>query len=148
MTTLFPLRPAAVLRRHAAALALSAGATALSLAPLPGALAQPVGDPGGPGRPTPAQWQKIFPEHRQLALQDHRARLAILQQGERCIAAAGNGDALRACMRQERSAMQQQRREHMAAMRTLFERNGMPVPEWKNRRGGPGGGPGWRGGDV
>ena len=148
MTSLFPRRRVAALRRHAAALALSAGATALSLAPLSGALAQPVGDPARPGRPTPAQWQKIFPEHRQLVLQDHRSRVAILQKGERCIAAAGNGDALRACMREERSAMQQQRQEHMAAMRALFERNGMPVPEWKNRRGGPGGGPGWRGGDV
>ena len=151
MTRLSPRHRPASLGHRALALALSAGATAalsLGLSTSRSAFAQPVGDPGGTGRPTPAQWQKIFPEHRQLALQDHRARLAILQQGERCIAAAGNGDALRACMREERSAMQQQRRQHMDAMRALFERNGMPAPEWKNRRGGLGGGPGWRGGDV
>ncbi|MFM7266834.1 MAG: hypothetical protein ACKOZW_14845 [Cyanobium sp.] len=130
-------RPALPLAAAALSLALGAGA----------ALAQPVGDPGGSGRLTPAQWQKIFPEFRQQALQDHRARAAILQRGERCIAAAGNGDALRACMREERNAMQQQRQEHRTAMRSLFERNGIPTPEWKNRRGGPGGGPGWRGGE-
>ena len=122
--------------------------SALSLALGAGAaLAQPVGDPGGPGRLTPAQWQKIFPEFRQQALQDHRARAAILQRGERCIAAASDGDALRACLREERSAMQQQRQQHRTAMRNLFERNGIAAPEWKNRRGGPGGGPGWRGGE-
>ena len=127
---------------------LAAAAAALSLALGSGAaIAQPVGDPGGPGRLTPAQWQKIFPEFRQQALQDHRARAAILQRGERCIAAAANGDALRACMREERSAMQQQRQQHRAAMRSLFERNGIQAPEWKNRRGGPGGGPGAPGGE-
>jgi hypothetical protein len=157
MTTLLSRHRAAALGRRAAALALSATAmatatattaVALSLGPSASVFAQPVGDPGGAGRPTPAQWQKIFPEHRQLMLQDHRARVAILQRGERCIAAAGNEDVMRACLRDERSAMQQQRRQHMDAVRVLFERNGMPVPEWKNRRGGPGGGPGWRGTDV
>ena len=155
MTRLSPRHRPVSLGHRAAALALSAGATAslslglsLGLGLSTSAFAQPVGDPAGPGRPTQAQWQKIFPENRQLALQDHRARLAILQKGERCIAAAANADALRACMREERSAMQQQRRQHMEAMRALFERNGMPAPEWKNRRGGPGGGPGWRGADI
>ena len=148
MTRLSPRHRAAFcFAPRAAALALSLGATA-ALGLSTSAFAQPVGDPARPGRPTQAQWQKIFPEHRQLVLQDHRARVAILQKGERCIAAAGNGDALRACMRDERSAMQQQRRQHLDAMRALFERNGMPAPEWKNRRGGPAGGPGWRGGDV
>lgn len=133
---------------------LAAVVASLSLALSAGtALAQPMGDPGGGGgagggRLTPAQWQKIFPEFRQQALQDHRARAVILQRGERCIAAASNGDALRACMREERNAMQQQRQEHRTAMRSLFERNGIPAPEWKNRRGGPGGGPGSRGGEV
>ena len=128
---------------------LAAAAAALCLALSAGtALAQPVGDPGGGGRLTQAQWQKIFPEFRQQALQDHRARAVILQRGERCIAAASNGDALRTCMREERSAMQQQRQQHRTAMRSLFERNGIAAPEWKNRRGGPGGGPGSRGGEV
>lgn len=48
---------------------LAAVAAALSLALSAGtALAQPVGDPGGGGRLTQAQWQKIFPEFRQQAL--------------------------------------------------------------------------------
>ena len=139
---------AALSKRSARRPLVAATTAALSLALGAGAaLAQPVGDPGGPGRLTPAQWQKIFPEFRQQALQDHRARAAILQRGERCIAAASDGDALRACLREERSAMQQQRQQHRTAMRSLFERNGIAAPEWKNRRGGPGGGPGWRGGE-
>jgi hypothetical protein len=113
-----------------AALALvvgSAGAT----------LAQPLGQPAK-GRLTPQQWQKIFPDYRSLAMRDHQARIAILQKGERCIAGAGSGDALRECLRQERSAYQQQRQAHRTEMRRLFERNGIPVPEW-GRRGGKGG---------
>jgi hypothetical protein len=114
-----------------AALALVVGASGA-------ALAQPVGQPAK-GRLTPQQWQKIFPEHRSLAMRDHQARIAVLQKGERCIAGAGNGDALRECLRQERSAYQQQRQAHRTAMRALFERNGIPVPEWGNKRGGKGG---------
>ena len=53
---------------------------------------QPRGE--GP-RLTAAQRQKVFPETRSLAVQDHQARIAILQQGERCINAATNGDGLR-----------------------------------------------------
>jgi hypothetical protein len=48
--------------------------------------------PRGEGaRLTEAQRLKVFPETRTLAAQDHRARIAILQQGERCISAATNG---------------------------------------------------------
>ncbi|MFO0038005.1 MAG: hypothetical protein ACK522_03575, partial [Synechococcaceae cyanobacterium] len=72
----------------------------------------------------------------------------ILQRGERCIAAARNGDALRAGLREERNARQQQRQQHRPALRSRFELHGIPAPEWKNRRGGPGGGPGSRGGEV
>ena len=83
-------------------------------------------------RPRPqlsqAQQQKIFPEQRALVLQDHRQRIAILQQGERCLSAATNGDALRACMKQERNAYQKQRDDHRAAMRALLQRNGIQPP--------------------
>jgi hypothetical protein len=114
--TLRPLaRPAAGL---AAALALGFG--------LPG-VAQ-----------SPAQWQKVFPEFRQQALKDNRARTAILQRGERCIAAAASGDALRSCMREERSSMQQQRSESRSAMRLIFERNGIAMPERRWGQKGPG----------
>jgi hypothetical protein len=105
--------------------------------------------PKGEGpRLTEAQRQKVFPETRALASQDHRARIAILQQGERCISAAPNGDGLRTCMRQERDALQNQRQQHRDALRQVFVRNGIPVPDWSQRKGGTsprpaGGGYGW-----
>jgi hypothetical protein len=99
-------------------------------------------------RLTEAQRQKLFPETRTLAVQDHRARIAILQQGERCISAATNGDGLRSCMRQERDTLQNQRQQHRDALRQVFVRNGIPVPDWSQRKGGhsarpAGGGYGW-----
>jgi len=126
----------------AAALVLGLGSAvqAQSSAPPP---------PRGEGpRLTEAQRQKVFPETRSLAAQDHRARIAILQQWERCINAATNGDGLRSCMRQERDALQNQRQQHRAALRQVFVSNGIPVPDWSQRKGGPsprpaGGGYGW-----
>jgi len=105
--------------------------------------------PRGEGsRLTEAQRLKVFPETRTLAAQDHRARIAILQQGERCISAATNGDGLRNCMRQERDALQNQRQQHRNALRQMFVRNGIPVPDWSQSKRGPspgqaGGGYGW-----
>ncbi|KEF41736.1 MAG: hypothetical protein ER33_09805 [Cyanobium sp. CACIAM 14] len=86
--------------------------------------------PSEPGRPTPAQLQKIFPEQKRLAISDHQARITILQNGERCLGAAGSSEALRACMKQEREAYQRQREQHRAEIKVLFERNGIPLPEW------------------
>lgn len=118
----------------AAALVLGLGAAAQAQAQ--------GGQDKGPGL-TDAQRQKLFPDIRSLSLQDHRARIAILQKGERCIGAAATPDAQRDCMRQEREAMQAQRKQFGTAMRELFQRNGIPVPEWKGkgRRGGRPGGP-------
>ena len=93
--------------------------------------------PRGEGpRLTEAQRQKVFPATRTLAAQDHRARIAILQQGERCISAATNGDGLRTCMRQERDALQNQRQQHRDALRQMFVRNGIAVPDWSQRKAG------------
>lgn len=75
------------------------------------------------------QRQKLFPEARALAVQNRRARIAILQQGERCIGAAGNGDAMRQCMRQERQAMQSQRQSNQTALRQAMQQLGIQVPE-------------------
>jgi hypothetical protein len=115
----------------------------------PAALSQPVGpNPEGP-RLTPEQRQKVFPEQRRLALQDHSARIAILQRGQSCLEAAKNAETLRNCMRTEREAMRQQRRQHMGSLRALFERNGLPAPPWLQRQGGPGGqGGGWGSGEI
>jgi hypothetical protein len=122
-------------------LTLRLAALALVVGAAGSALAQPLGQPAN-GRLTPQQWQKIFPEHRNLAIRDHQARIAILQKGESCVAAAGNGDALRECMKQERTAYQQQRQAHRTEMLRLLERNGIPVPEWGNRGGRGGAGQG------
>ncbi|WP_043325876.1 hypothetical protein [Cyanobium gracile] len=98
--------------------------------------------PSPAGRPTPAQMQKIFPEQKRLALSDQQARIAILQRGERCLSAAGSSEALRTCMKEQRSASQRQREQHRAAMKALLERNGIPLPQWGKgeRKGGWGGG--------
>jgi hypothetical protein len=95
------------------------------------ALAQPVGPHPQKSRLTPEQRQKIFPEQRRLALQDHRARIAILQRGETCLTNATTPDALQDCMRAQREEMWQQRRQQMEEMKALFERNGLPVPQWR-----------------
>lgn len=122
-------------------IALRLTALALALGSVGVAVAQPVGQPAR-NRPTPEQWQRIFPEHKNLALRSHRERIAILQKGENCVRAAADSAALRNCWREERRAYQEQRRRHKDAMRKLFESRGIPVPEW-SRRGGQGG---WGGG--
>ena len=124
----------------AAALAFGCGGAAFAQTP-----AAPI----RPSRITEAQWQKIFPEHKQLTLRDQRARTAILQRGERCVSAAANLDALRTCMREEREATQQQRRQYNDSLRAMFERNGVKMPELRKVPGGKQGqgGGGWRRGD-
>jgi hypothetical protein len=107
-------------------LALGSGGAALAQA-----------GPSRPARPTPEQMQKIFPEQKRLSIRDQQARMAILREGERCMAAAGSSEAVRTCMKQEREAYQNQRRQHWDAMKALMEKNGIPVPQWGkgDRRG-------------
>lgn len=133
MSTSLPLtrRPA----RFAGRLA----ALSLVLASSGTALAQVAPVPAGPGRLTPAQQQKIFPEQRNLMLRDQQARITILQNGERCMAAATTPDALHNCMKQERTASQNQRQQFWGGMRSLYERNGIPVPERRRGPKGPAG---------
>jgi hypothetical protein len=124
---------------------LSALALLLGLA-APASLAQPVGPNLQEPRLTPAQRQKVFPEQRRMALQDHQARMAILQRGERCLEKAANAEVLRTCLREEREALREQRRRHMERVKGLYERNGLPTPQWLMRKGGPqrpGGDGGW-----
>lgn len=111
-------------------------AFALVLGSAGAVLAQTPPVPPSQGRLTPAQQQKIFPEQRALLLKDQRARTAILQSGERCVSAATGAEALRTCRKQERRASQNQRQQFWAEMRSLYERNGIPLPE--RRRGGRG----------
>ncbi|MEB3259928.1 MAG: hypothetical protein VKP63_04785 [Cyanobacteriota bacterium] len=113
------------------------------------ALAQPVGPMPNRDRLTPEQRQKIFPDMRRLTLQDHRERIAILQRAESCITRAASDDALAECMRAQREAMRQQRRQQMSELQALFQRNGLPMPQWRRldkpqgpRYGRPGAGSG------
>ena len=109
---------------------------------LGGAVAQPVGE-GGRGRfprLTPEQQALVFPELRRLAINGRRARIRLLEQGERCISAAGSSDALQACMRREREQYRSLRDQHRREVRSLFERNGLPAPSWERGGRGPGGG--------
>jgi hypothetical protein len=95
------------------------------------ALAQPVGPMPPRDQLTPEQRQRIFPDMRRLTLQDHRARIAILQRAESCINRASNDDALAECMRAQREATRQQRRQQMSDLQGLFQRNGLPMPQWR-----------------
>ena len=129
-------------RLSAVALVASLGGSALALLPL-AAPAQPVGQPGK-NRPTPDQLKKIFPELRTLKLQDHRSRIVRLQAAERCIQAVQDVTAMKSCMKQERTTAMAQRQQYSTALRQLFERNGLPVPEMGRgdrgyRKGNPAG---------
>lgn len=121
-------------RRHQLLASLLLLGCSLPAAP---ALAGPDG-----GRLTPEQAAKIFPESRALMLKDRRARIAILEKGERCVQAAGDGDALRRCLKDERSASMRQRRQTMDEMRRLYEHNGLTMPQWRGGRSGEAGGEG------
>jgi hypothetical protein len=115
---------------------------------LGGASAQPVGE-GGQGRSprlTPEQKARVFPDLRRLALNDHRARIRLLEQGERCINGAGSAEALQGCMRREREQYRSLREQHRSEVKQLFQRNGLPVPSWERGGRGPGGGAGGGGG--
>lgn len=109
---------------------------ALALAMSGTALAGP--GPGGWKRLTPEQQQKVYPELKRLSLQHHRERIVNLQRGERCIAAAGSSEALFTCMREERQANREQRQKQREAMRAMFQRNGIEMPQWGRRREGRG----------
>jgi len=130
--TLFPcplwVMPVATPSRQL--LALPALALLLSLGGA-AALAQHVGPKPPQDRLTPEQRQKLFPDLRRQALQDHRARIAILQRGEGCLNSATNTDALRNCMHAQREAMRQQRRQQMDELQALYKRNGLPMPQWR-----------------
>lgn len=121
MPVVCPARPRLAL--PALALLLSLGGAA--------ALAQPVGPMPRGDRLTPEQRQKLFPDMRRLSLQDHRARIVILQRAESCINSATTDEALTACKRSQREAMRQQQRQQMSDLQALFQRNGLPMPQWR-----------------
>ena len=120
--------------RSAQVLALLAS---LALAAPQAALAQQQ-KPAGP-RLTPQQQEQLFPEQKALWLKHQRARSSAIQTAERCVNAARTADAFKGCLRQERQANMALRRSHMAEMRALYGRYGIPLPEPRWQDGGPGG---------
>ncbi|MEB3332768.1 MAG: hypothetical protein VKI83_09800 [Synechococcaceae cyanobacterium] len=129
-----------------------AALTLLAVLPAP-VLAQSTDGPGGrpPGpRLTPAQQQAVFPEQKALTLRSHRARLNALQEGLRCLENAGDWQALRGCMKQERRNNMEERRAYWSELRALYARNGITLPQpqegWRRRQQGPGSGSGAGGG--
>lgn len=112
---------------------------ALSLgAALPGRAEDP-----SPQRLTPAQEAQVFPERRAALLRHQRQRIETLQQGERCISAAGDSGALHTCMQEQRQSHRAERQKHREAMREIYARNGVTAP--MGRQGGGGWGKGRRG---
>lgn len=78
---------------------------------------------------TPEQRIKIFPEQKTLDIKNQKARIAIMQQGERCLNAATTFDALKVCMRLERKQNLGQRRSEWSELRSLYARYGIKLPE-------------------
>lgn len=119
---------------------VSLAALALAVALPPRALAQAGGDPTGKAagpRLTPAQQEAVFPDQKALALRHHRERLSAMQDGLRCLENAGNWQALRNCMQQERRNNMEQRRAYWGELRSLYARNGITLPSegWRQRQG-------------
>jgi hypothetical protein len=131
----------AMIVRHQIAPALLGLGLALTQAPA-ALLAQQGPEPGS--RLTPQQRQQLFPEQKRLWLQQARARSNALQTAERCVQAAQTADAFKSCLKRERQTNIALRRDHWSAMRALYGRYGIQLPEQPERRGGPGGpgGPG------
>ena len=93
-------------------------------------------EPGS--RLTPQQRQQLFPEQKQLWLQHSRARISALQSAERCMQAAQTPDAFKSCLSRERQTNMSLRHDHREAMRALYGRYGIQLPEQPAHRGGHG----------
>lgn len=122
-------------RVHRMASALAAGLSGLAFVFTTPALAL-----AGPGRGesvarlTPQQKQQVFPEIKRLQRQDYRARIAILQKGERCIDQANNTDDLLVCKREGANAQRLNRNQHRQAMEQVFKTYDITMPEWDEKR--------------
>ena len=90
---------------------------------------------------TPEQQIKLFPGRKELLLKEHQERIALLQKSQRCLGAATNSDALKACLIEDRKANTELRRSMHEQIRQLYERNGIQLPPPRpatERRGEPG----------
>lgn len=113
--------------QHSFVRPLGAALLALALGSAP-ALAQSKTS-NNSSRLTPTQQQQLFPTWRTISLQGVQSRLAILQRKQQCLTAASTMDALKTCQRQERDAAMALRQQQRAAIKQMYERNGIPLPK-------------------
>jgi len=99
----------------------------LALVALPAAVlaqSQPPGE--GLRRFPPDQVQEMFQARRDLERRSHAARIAILQEADRCIAAVNTWEAFQACERQEKQARERFKAEIRSEAQDLRARFGLP----------------------
>jgi hypothetical protein len=88
-----------------------------------------VSSPSGRKQLSSAEQATIFSARKALALSSHQARLAALRNGESCISATVQWQALENGMQQERQANIAIHKANRAEVRSLFARNGLSFPE-------------------
>jgi hypothetical protein len=78
---------------------------------------------------TENQKQELFKARRGWALRDNAARMAVLQQSDRCVQAATDLEALRRCLGDERMANRRLMETTRNDATALAQRLGIPMPE-------------------
>jgi len=73
-----------------------------------------------------AQREAIFRARVELERRSHACRIAILQEADRCVAAAATRAAFQACERQEREARERFRSGMQAEIQAFRSRFGLP----------------------
>ena len=84
---------------------------------------------------TPAQRREYLQALRTLEDTRSRARVAQLDQAQRCLAQASAVPAVRSCWQTLASAQKQQRRQQMQQQQALIQRFGLPMPRSRGWQG-------------
>jgi hypothetical protein len=105
------------------------------------ALAQPTVPQQTSPRLSETQRQELFQRRRAIEQKSHAGRIAILQDADRCISAAQNREAFRACEQKEQQARRQLRSQLRAEAEQIRAQFGLPQrPEGgRKQRQGAGG---------
>ncbi len=90
---------------------------------------------------TPSQKQELFNFRRSQSLKTHAEQISILQNGERCITAATNLEALQACRQQAMQSRRALMTRNRDQARAFSQKLGLPLPEPRGE--GKGGRRGW-----
>jgi hypothetical protein len=99
----------------------------LALVAMPASVLAQSQAPGeGLRRFRPEQRQEMFQALRDLERRSHAARIAILQEADRCIAAASTWNAFQSCERQEKQARERFKVEIRSEAEGLRARFGLP----------------------